>query len=87
METIKTKINDKYVKASSVREPLRDIHETAVIFGYGGEKGLRSSMKRGTFPQPDSCIVKMNGVKKYYWRLSTIEKELKRRATLIKQGE
>jgi hypothetical protein len=87
METIKTKINDKYVKSSFIREPLRDIHETAIIFGYKGEKGLRSSMNRGTFPQPDSRITKMNGTMKYYWKLSTISKEKKRRASLIKQGE
>ena len=64
------------------REPLRDVKDVMLQFGYTSVSSLYASIKLGNFPKPDSygigtCIKGEDScvTKKSYWFLSTINKE------------
>lgn len=73
---------DKKKPTSIHHEPLRDSKEVAIMFGYKDEKGLNSSIDRGSFPPPDTVIAKLNGTKKRFWKLSVVLKEKAKRDKL-----
>lgn len=47
------------------------------MFGYKGGASLNAALQQGYFPPPD--LISGITVKKLYWKLSTLEKERKRR--------
>jgi len=64
-------------KPSTPREPCRDSKEVARMFGYKGGASLNAALQQGYFPPPD--LISGITVKKLYWKLSTLEKERRRR--------
>jgi hypothetical protein len=63
------------------REPLRSSSEVVKIFGFKDVKTLWNYIRNKSFPNPDIYISRVNNktTMRGYWKLSTINKELKRR--------
>ena len=58
-------------------EPTRDSKEVCEMFGFKSRSSLLCSVQSGCFPEPD--LVTGTSRKLLYWRLSTLNKEMKRR--------
>ena len=69
------------VKPHAKREPMLDSAEFANKLGLSSPKRLWTLMNKGEIPQPDAVVRKLSNSnsKKLFWRLSTVEKELKKR--------
>lgn len=70
------------IQDQKYREPCRDSKEVQVMFSqyFGSSTSFSNAVQRGNFPKPD-LVVKSSGPrgKKLYWKISTLEKELKRK--------
>jgi len=73
-------------KKNPPREPCRSAAEVARMFGYASPSGLHRAVSEGRFPQPDftppNPALINNGSPRLFWKLSTVEKEKKRREAM-----
>jgi len=66
-------------------ETLLDSKDIIQIIGYkktSGVNNLSSSINQGDIPKEDVMRTSQNGIRKRYWKVSTILKEIDRRINL-----
>jgi len=60
-------------------EPSRNAAEVAVLLGFKNAGSLWSAVRDGRVPPPDYVIAGVKPVRKAFWKISTVKRELKRR--------
>ena len=69
----------KCTKSKVPREPMRDIHEFAALLGFKYSESVWTGVTHKRLPEPD-LIVSHGAGTKAYWKLSTVNKAIQKRA-------
>ena len=81
--TAKNMAEHRNTKLAIPREPTRNSKEVQVMFNFKTLSGLWTSIRGGHFPQPDFVAERAKGGTLAHWKLSTLNKEMKRRKDTV----